>query len=102
MSKCERCGYDFGDSSTQWTVHAEVMECVGVLQMEVERLRADRGTCEWRYDDTYGSHDTSCGEAFQFNDGGVAENVFTHCPFCGGRIQEAAKAAKVVGGDDEK
>ena len=46
-------------------------------------------TCRWTYDDTHNKHDTGCGEAFTFNDGGTLENCFFYCPYCGRRITEA-------------
>lgn len=61
---------------------------------EVEGALAVRHTCEWKYDPTHYKYDTTCGEAWQFsNDGDVAENCVKFCPFCGGRINEAARAA---------
>ena len=39
MSKCDRCEYDFGDSSEQWTMHAEMADCVAHFREEIERLR---------------------------------------------------------------
>ena len=45
--------------------------------------------CRWTYDDTHDKHDTGCGEAFTFNDGGPDDNGFFYCPYCGRRITEA-------------
>lgn len=57
--------------------------------VEITRLRAalDR-TCAWRYDETHGKYDTSCGHAWTFTDGDRAENGLVCCPFCGGRVVE--------------
>lgn len=47
-------------------------------------------SCAWNCDDVGGDSvwETSCGHAFQFNDGGPKENGFTFCGYCGGRIVE--------------
>ena len=39
MSKCERCGHDFGDPSTAWTMHACSTDCIAHMRQEIERLR---------------------------------------------------------------
>lgn len=42
--------------------------------------------CVWIYDDeTF--YATKCGEYFQFESGGVKENGFKFCPYCGFRIK---------------
>ena len=43
-------------------------------------------TCEWTEDED-GYWDTGCGELFQFNDDGPAENRFKFCPYCGGELK---------------
>lgn len=42
-------------------------------------------TCEWKQDGE-DSWPTACGHNFYFSDGGVADNGFEFCPFCGGHI----------------
>ena len=41
--------------------------------------------CEWTQvcEDYF---DTACKKYFEFSDGGVADNGFEFCPFCGGAI----------------
>ena len=41
--------------------------------------------CEWTpdSDDTW---NTGCRKYFTFSDGGIADNRFEFCPFCGGAI----------------
>jgi rRNA maturation endonuclease Nob1 len=48
-------------------------------------------TCQWAQDDMGGDDvwETQCGQAFQFNDGGPAENSFKFCAYCGGNLVEA-------------
>lgn len=48
--------------------------------------------CIWIYDDVDDKHDTSCGEGHCFLEGGVAENKYIYCPYCGGKIQEKKEA----------
>lgn len=44
--------------------------------------------CEWTPDTEYGSYETTCGNAFTFNDGTPADNKFVYCPYCGCKIKE--------------
>ena len=64
--------------------------CAVCYALEVEERRltvAKPSVCAWVYDDTHDKHDTACGHAFQFsNDGGIIENGFIYCPWCGKRI----------------
>lgn len=41
--------------------------------------------CYWSQDDYGGCSlwETSCGHAFEFNDGGPSENGFAFCGYCG-------------------
>lgn len=41
--------------------------------------------CDWE-PDSEDSWSTACRKIFTFSDGGIAENGFEFCPFCGGRI----------------
>jgi len=43
-------------------------------------------SCLWGQDDD-GVWETSCGHAFEFNDGDPADNAFLFCPFCGRQIK---------------
>lgn len=43
--------------------------------------------CVWIYDPDDDVYMTStCDQLFQFTTGGIAENGFKFCPYCGGRI----------------
>jgi len=42
--------------------------------------------CTWTVDAIDGGHDTACGSKHDFTDGGIAENSYVYCPFCGGTI----------------
>lgn len=44
--------------------------------------------CAWKRDDDY--WETSCGDAFQFADGGPGENNMRFCPYCGRALQVLA------------
>ena len=55
---------------------------------ELAQLRESKPQCEWTYNDEYFHWNTGCGNAYQFTDGGIKENSFTHCPYCGGGIGE--------------
>lgn len=46
---------------------------------------ADEKTCEWT-ENGEDCFDTGCCKNFEFSDGGVADNGFEFCPFCGGAI----------------
>ncbi|WP_440111681.1 hypothetical protein [Acidovorax sp. BL-A-41-H1] len=40
-------------------------------------------TCEWTHDEADGFWETSCGEAWRFDDGGPSENGMKYCHSCG-------------------
>ena len=42
--------------------------------------------CNWTRDDECG-FDTECKHGFMFNKGGVKENSFEYCPYCGEKIE---------------
>ena len=71
--------------------------CPTCLRREIKRLRAERPTCEWTRDGEV--YETACGDCFELTDGDALADqpAIQWCPFCGGRIFEAAEAA---GGDD--
>lgn len=52
-----------------------------------------RDTCDWSNadDDTWA---TDCGEVHCFLDGGIVENRYVWCPYCGGLISESAGEAE--------
>ena len=43
--------------------------------------------CLWGQDED-GVWETSCGHAFEFNDGGPTDNAFLFCPYCGKQIKQ--------------
>jgi rRNA maturation endonuclease Nob1 len=57
--------------------------------------RAEK-TCRWKEivtdDDDHWK--TSCGEEFQWTSGGPTENGAKFCPYCGGKLEVAAKRGK--------
>lgn len=55
------------------------------LQEAVEERDAP---CDWLPSEGGDAWATSCGNLFQFYDGGPLANSFTHCPYCGGDLTE--------------
>jgi hypothetical protein len=53
------------------------------------RGREARPVCLWNNVD--GCWETTCGNAFEINDGTPAENNMTHCCYCGGKVEEDIK-----------
>ena len=53
--------------------------------------------CAWTYDTSTYSWDSACGEKWQFNNDGPAENNCRFCQGCGGRV-----AARPQGASDEQ
>jgi hypothetical protein len=53
--------------------------------------------CEWSLDDVGGDSvwETTCGHAFQFNDGGPAENHMAFCGYCGKPLVETLTSEDV-------
>jgi DNA-directed RNA polymerase subunit RPC12/RpoP len=44
--------------------------------------------CQWKLDEAHGYYDTSCGEAFCFNnEDGPEKNKYRFCPYCGKEIE---------------
>ena len=48
-----------------------------------------RPVCLWNNVD--GCWETTCGNAFEINDGTPAENNMTYCCYCGGKVEEDIK-----------
>ena len=46
----------------------------------------DCRNCKWTVDED-GVFDTGCNNRFEFIEGGPEENRFTHCPYCGGKLE---------------
>jgi len=49
--------------------------------------RVEPDSCEWDFDDC-GTWNTTCGNAFQFTEGGPTENGCKFCPYCGHALKE--------------
>ncbi|MGN6282135.1 hypothetical protein [Frateuria sp.] len=62
------------------THHAELEAAV--------RKAARFGPCLWIQDAHDGSWDTACGNKHVFIEGDSADNLYMHCPYCGGRLIE--------------
>jgi len=46
----------------------------------------DKTKCEWDRDND-GCYESTCENAFEFNDGTFEENGFKFCPYCGREIE---------------
>ena len=58
-------------------------ESVDAMAREIEdAILAAVAECDWK-EDGDGTWWTACGEGFQFNGDGPAENGFKACPYCG-------------------
>jgi hypothetical protein len=62
------------------THHAELEAAV--------RDAARYAPCLWVPDDDTDSWDTACGNKHQFIAGDAADNLYQHCPYCGGKLIE--------------
>jgi len=49
--------------------------------------RVEPDSCEWDFDDC-GTWNSTCGNAFQFTEGGPTENGCKFCPYCGHALKE--------------
>jgi hypothetical protein len=63
---------------------------------ELAEYQSRNGTCHWAENDD-GAHETSCGETFEFTDGGPKENKFKHCPYCGRRLENDTTLLRQAG-----
>jgi len=59
--------------------------------------------CEWHLDDIGEDSvwETTCGHAFQFNDGGPAENHMAFCGYCGKKLMESRRSDDEAAPPDE-
>lgn len=54
------------------------------------RLRElDKPDCVWTYDMDQSMYDTSCGEAWRFDEGFLKDHSIKFCPFCAGQVKES-------------
>ena len=62
----------------------ELRELIAEAQKALEKS----GRCQWKLDEAHGYYDTSCGEAFCFdNEFGPEKNKYRFCPSCGKEIK---------------
>lgn len=47
--------------------------------------------CKWQYDEFHDNWETSCGSAHIFIVDGPRQNGYTHCPYCGGKLEGLEK-----------
>ena len=59
----------------------------------IDHVEANPGTI--KVTDLAGTWRSSCGELWSFIDGGPNENRVTYCHHCGGKVSNAAAAARV-------
>ena len=70
-------------ASTAWRSNADR------LAMAYAAGREARPVCLWHNVD--GCWETTCGNAFEINDGTPAGNNMTYCCYCGGKVEEEIK-----------
>jgi hypothetical protein len=76
---------ELGLREYQRTEPMKLAERNGLLR-ELAEYQSRDGTCDWA-ENQDGAYETSCGETFEFTDGGPKENKFKHCPYCGRRME---------------
>ena len=59
------------------------------MQQAYAAGREARPVCLWNNVD--GCWETTCGNAFEINDGTPAENHMKYCCYCGGKVEEDIK-----------
>jgi hypothetical protein len=59
------------------------------MQAAYQAGREARLVCLWNNVD--GCWETTCGNAFEINDGTPSENNMTYCCYCGGKVKEDIK-----------
>lgn len=61
----------------------------GITEWQLNHTRSRNiGKCEWICDNDEGIHDTGCNNAHCFEAGGIEENKYAYCPYCGKQIVE--------------
>lgn len=76
---------EFGESRCAEWIRSGRHEHRAAIHAITAALRA-APECAWTYDTSTDSWDSACGEKWQFNDGGPAENNCRFCQGCGGRV----------------
>lgn len=84
---CPRCGKHQGPVASPALPGEEAWWCTCELD------DAQKPNCLWTeealwHGEATGSYATNCGENFAFVEGGIEENGFIYCPFCGGKVDE--------------
>ena len=72
--------------------HAAKLRLAAERDALKEQMTADREArpvCLWNNVD--GCWETTCGNAFEINDGTPSENNMTYCCYCGGKVEEDIK-----------
>lgn len=68
--------------------HAATLADMAKRLEAAERDAAKFAPCLWVQDPGDGSWDTACGNKHLFIDGDAADNLYQHCPYCGGHLVE--------------
>lgn len=68
--------------------HAPALADMAKRLEAAERDAAKLAPCLWVQDADDGSWDTACGNKHMFIDGDAADNLYQHCPYCGGHLIE--------------
>jgi uncharacterized Zn-finger protein len=75
-------------------VYFDIPELCTVKRTDLDALEAElekkSDTCEWdgEYSCDCNYYETSCNHNFTFIDGGISDNNFKYCPYCGKEIEE--------------
>lgn len=64
--------------------HIASRKTATMLRKATEELRKD---CIWTFDND-GYYQTTCGNGWSFEDGGIRDNGVNFCPYCGGIVIE--------------
>lgn len=86
-SPCPKCGEQTSVSPNARMRHYS--ECGKPVEVPPEIANA----CTWEPDDD-GVWNTSCGNAFVFNDDGPDANGFKFCPYCGKPLAQVKPASE--------
>ena len=84
---------DNGYRSVRWSVQARILTTIYTadqMRQAYAAGREARPVCLWNNAD--GCWETTCGNAFEINDGTPAENNMTYCCYCGG-LKRRVRAA---------
>ena len=85
-------GSSFYDAATIREMNEAPAEAKALLRQEGSQSES----CDWTLDMAE-PWQTSCGEAFQFFEGGPSDNQFDFCPFCGKEIEATVTRDSTMG-----